>query len=161
MIDAEHEISLAVGGAFAVLAAGLAGGELISAEGMFGAEIARADAISAAENARRLLRASMPAMRRRISCASLRLAERDADVAGQRIVAGDAFVGAFEDDDVLFAAQRVDDRRFGERTNHVDVNRADLGIALFAQIIARGFDVVRRATERDENRVRIVALILR
>ena len=88
------------------------------------------------------------------------LAQGDADVARQRIVARHAFIGAFEDDDVLLAAQRVDDGRFRERADDVDVDGADLRVALLAQVIACGLDVVRGATERDEHRVGIVALVL-
>src|SRR5262249_39649991 len=47
----------------------------------------------------------------------------------------------------------------GERANDVDVNRADFGVALIAQIIASGFDVVRGAAERDEHGIGIVGLV--
>ncbi len=160
MVHAEDEIGLAVRRTFAVLAPGLAGGEFVSAKRVFRAKIARTDAVSAPENARRFFR-----LERGQRTAEFRdfigLAQRDADVARERIVAGHAFVGAFENDDVLLAAQRVDDGGFGERTNDVDVNGTDLGVALVAQVIARGLDVVRGATERDENRVGIVAFVLR
>src|SRR4051812_4229456 len=86
-------------------------------------------------------------------------AERHANIAGERIIAGHAFVGAFENDDVLLAAQRIDNRRFGEGANDVDVDRAGFGVALVAQVIAGGFDVFRRATERDENGIGVFGLI--
>ena len=54
-----------------------------------------------------------------------RLRERGANVAAQRIVAGESFVGALEDDDVLLALERGDDGRLGEGANHVDVDGAD------------------------------------
>jgi hypothetical protein len=39
------------------------------------------------------------------------------------------------------------------------VNRADFDIALLAQIIAAGLDIVRRATEGNENRFRVGRLV--
>ena len=42
------------------------------------------------------------------------------------IVTGHGFVGALEDDDVLLAGQCLDNRRFRERANDVEVDGADL-----------------------------------
>ena len=51
------------------------------------------------------------------------------------------------DDDVLLSAQRIDDGCFRERPDDIDVNRADLGVALLAQIIACCLDIFRRTAE--------------
>jgi hypothetical protein len=129
------------------------------APSVFRPEIARTDAVSAAEQTRHF-----PGRRGRhltlIKVCLERLAERGADVAGERVVAGQAFVGALDDDDVLLAAEGVDDRGLGEGPDDVDVNGTDLGVALVTQVIAGFLDVFRGATERDEDRVRVVALVL-
>src|SRR5215469_5885763 len=100
MIYAENKIGLAVRRAFAVFAAGLAGGEFVSAQRVLRTEIARANTVSAAENARSLF-----GLQRRNRAAEfhglVRLAQRHTDVARERVVAREAFVGAFENDDVL------------------------------------------------------------
>ena len=59
-----------------------------------------------------------------------RLRQRGADVAAEGVVAGERFVGALEDDDVLLALEGFDDGRFGEGTDHVDVQGADAGAVL-------------------------------
>ena len=121
VIDAEHEVRLAIGGTLAVLALHLADRELVGAERVLRSEIARADAVRTAEQPRHLGRRH----RRHLAFVKMgfeRLAERGPDVPRQRIVAGQAFVGAFDDDDVLLTPQRVDDRRLGERADHVDVD---------------------------------------
>src|SRR2546430_11935738 len=53
----------------------------------------------------------------------------------------------------LFRSEGVDDRRFGEWADDVDVDRTDLGDTLVAQIVARRFDVFSGTTERDEDRI--------
>lgn len=158
MVHPQHEERLAVRRAPAVRALALAGGEFIRAQRVLGPEVARADAIRAAEQPRRLRlreRRHRAAEFQRL----IRLAQRHADVARQRVVAGETLVRAFEDDDILFATQRIDDRGLGERADDVDVNRADLRVALFAEVIARGLDVLRTAAERDEHGVRILGAI--
>ena len=57
-----------------------------------------------------------------------RLVQRGADVAAHGVVAGHRLVGALEDDDVLLPRQRLDDGRFGERAEDVEVDRADLRV---------------------------------
>src|SRR5688572_17713443 len=113
---------------------------------MLGTEIARANAVRAAEQARRLLRSKCGQCATKLH-SFIGLAQRYADVTRERIVASQPFIRSFEDDDVLFASQRVDDRGFGERSNDIDVNRADLGVALLAQVITRRLNVVRRAAK--------------
>jgi hypothetical protein len=88
------------------------------------------------------------------------LRERGANVAAQRVVAGERFVGALEDDDVLLALERRNDRGFREGPNHVDVDGADGDAARLAQVIDRGLNVLRSRTERDENGVGVVGLVL-
>src|SRR5438046_2321380 len=100
MVNAENEISFAVRSALAVLAFGLANCKFISTENVFRTEIARADAVTAAENARDFVRGE------RGQCAAkfrdlVRFAKRGADIARERVVAGETFVGALDDDDVL------------------------------------------------------------
>ena len=89
-----------------------------------------------------------------------RLVQRRADVAPHRVVAGQRLVGALEDDDVLLPGQRLDDGRFGERPEHVGVNRPDLRAARLAQVIDRRFDVFRGRSQRDEHRVGVLGLVL-
>ena len=159
MGDAQREIGLAVRGAFAVGALGLACGKLVRAERVLRPEVARADAVAAAENARGFLGRDGRQFAAELG-RFLPLAQRGADVAGQRVVAGHALVGALENDDGFLAAQRLDDRRLGEGAYDVDVDRSHLGIALIAQIVAGGLDVLRRAAKRDEHRVGVVGLVL-
>lgn len=151
MIDAEDEERFAVGGTASVFAFGLADGEFVSAQGVFGAEIARTDTVAAAENARHFF-GSNAGERSAKFFRLQRLGEGGADVAAERVVASEAFIGAFENDDVLFAAKSIDDGSFREGANDVDVNGADRGEALFAEVIDGGFDVFGSAAERDENR---------
>ena len=89
------------------------------------------------------------------------LGKRGANIAAQRIVAGQCLVGALDDDYIFLAAQGIDHRRLGERPDDVDVNGADFGIALFAQIIAGTLHIFRRATERHKYSVRILCAIFR
>ncbi len=53
------------------------------------------------------------------------LGERGANVAAERVVAGESFVGALEDDDVLLALERGNDGRLREGPDDVDVDGAD------------------------------------
>ncbi len=76
------------------------------------------------------------------------------------IVAGQGFVGALEDDDVLLALERGDDGGLREGANHVDVDGADLDAAGLAQVIDGGFDVFSGRAERDEDGVGVVGLVL-
>src|SRR6266850_1254370 len=160
MIDTEDEISCAVYSAFAVFAAGLADGKFVSAEGVLGAKIARTDAIRAAEHLWRFLGSEgrdFAAMFQGLVC----FAERDADIAGQGVVAGQTFVGAFENDHATLAAQRIDNGGLGEWADDIDMDGTDLGIALFAEVIASGFDVFAGAAERDEDGIGVVSFVLR
>ena len=113
---------------------------------MLGTEVAGADAVCAAEEAGRLggrEGGEDTAELGGLVC----LAEGDANVAGERVVTGEALVGALEDDDVLLAAQGVDDGCLGEGTDDVDVDGTDPGVALFAQVVAGGLDVVGGTAE--------------
>jgi hypothetical protein len=88
------------------------------------------------------------------------LRERGADVAAQRVVAGERFVGALEDDDVLLALERGDDGGLREGANDVDVDGADADAAGLAQVVDGGFDVFSGRAERDEDGVGVVGLVL-
>ena len=121
MVDAQREIGFAVRGAFAVGALGLAGGKLVRAERVLRPKVARADAVTAPEDARGFLRRDGRQVAAELDH-FLTLAQRGADVAGQRVVAGHALVGALENNDVFLAAQRLDDRRLGEGADDVDVD---------------------------------------
>ena len=159
VVDAQREIGFAVRGAFAVGALGLAGGKLVRAERVLRPEVARADAVTAPEDTRGFLRRNGRQVAAELDH-FLTLAQRGADVPGQRVVAGHALVGALENNDVFLASQRLDDRRLGEGAYDVDVDRSHLGIALIAQIVAGGLDVLRRAAKRDEHRVGVAGLVL-
>ena len=151
MIDPDCKIGLAVRCAFAVRAPGLADGKFISAEAVLGPKISRTNAVRAAEQPWRFLRAQ----RRQVTSVFedlVRLSQGDADVPRQRIISRHAFIGSLQDDHILLPAQRIDDRRFRKWPEHIDVDRADPGIALAAQIIARGLNVLRRATQRHKHR---------
>ncbi len=50
--------------------------------------------------------------------------------------------------------------RFREGAEHVDVNRPDRDAALLAQVVHRGFDVLRGRTQRHEHGVGILGLVL-
>ena len=90
---------------------------------MLGAEVARAEAVAAADRCAALRPASICGQARRVPCDGL--GERGANVAAQRVVAGQRFVGALEDDDVLLALERCNDGRLGEGADDVDVDGAD------------------------------------
>ena len=156
VIDAEHEERDAVGRALAVLARALADRELVGAERVLGPEVARAEAVDAAEEPRHLVGGDG-----REPCLALqRLVQRRPDVASHRVVARQRLVGALEDDDVLLPRQRLDDRRLGERTEDVRVDRADLHAPVLAHVVDRRLDVLRGRSQRHEHRVRIVGLVL-
>src|SRR5205085_3140883 len=124
----------------------------VSAKRVFGPEIARTDAVSATEQTRGFFRLQS----RQNTAKFLHLmgfAERDANISRERIVSRKTFVGALDDNDVLFAAQRVDNGGFGERADNVDMNRADFGVALLAQIVAGSVNVFGGATKGDKDRV--------
>ena len=88
------------------------------------------------------------------------LGERGADVAAERIVGAEGFVGAFEDDDVLLALERGHDGGLREGANDVDVNGADLDAAGLAEVVDGGFDVFGGGAEGDEDGVGVVGLVL-
>jgi hypothetical protein len=88
------------------------------------------------------------------------LGERGANVAAERIVAGQRFVCALENDDVLLALERGNDGGFGEGTNDVDVDGADADAAGLAQVVDRGLDVFSGRAEGDEDGVGVVGLVL-
>ena len=162
VVGAEDEERLAVGGGAAVFAGGGAGGEFVGAEGMLGAEIAGADAVTAAEEARRLGGREGGQRGAEAKFGGFgRFAEGAADFASEGIVAGHALVGALEDDDVFLAAEGCDDGGFGEGADDVDVDGADLGVALFAEVVAGGLDVVGGAAEGDEDGVGVGGFVVR
>ena len=156
MVDAEDHERGAVGRTLAVLARACAGGELVRADGVLGPEVAGAEPVDAAEQPRHLAGFN----RRQSRLVLQRLVQRGADVAPHRIVAGHRLVGALEDDDVLLAGQRPHHRRFRERTEHVDVNRAHLRIAPLAQVVHRRLDVLGGRSERHEHRLGILGSVL-
>ena len=140
----------------AVLAGASGGGEFICADNVLGAEVARTQAIAAAEDPRHLSQRDGGQ-----AFGGLHgLGEGGANVAAQRIVAGQSLVGPLQDDDVLLALERGDDGGLGEGANHIDVDGADAGPALLAQIIDCGLDVFGRRAERDKDRLRVVNLVL-
>ena len=159
VIDTKSEISFAIVGASTVGALGLAGGELVGAQGVFRPKVPRTDAVTTTEDARGFFGSD----RRQIAAelgGLLALAQRGADVARHGVVPGKSFVGALDDDDVFFATQRIDDRRLGEGADDVQVNGSYLGVALFAEIVAGGLDILGGATERHKHRVGVFRFVL-
>jgi hypothetical protein len=69
------------------------------------------------------------------------LGDGGTNVAAEWIVAGEGFVGALEDDDVLLALERVDDGGFREGAKDVDVDGADGDAAGLAQVVDGCFDI--------------------
>ena len=121
MVDAEDKEVDAVGGGLAVFARAAGGGELVGADDVLGAEVARAQAVAAAEEARHLGERD----RGQAADALHGLRKCGANVAAQRIVAGERFVGALQNDDVLLALERVHDGGLGEGADDVDMDGAD------------------------------------
>lgn len=76
--------------------------------------------------------------------------EGGADFASKWVVAGEGFVGAFENDDGFFSLQRIDDGGLGERTDDVDVDGAHLGAARRTEMVDGGFDVFGGGAQGDE-----------
>ena len=122
MIDAEHHERHAVARALPVFACACAGDELVGANRVLGPEVARPQPVHAREQSRHPIGRQL----RQARVLLQRLVERRADVAAHRVVARHRFVGPLEDDDVGLAGQRLDDRRFRERTDDVEMDRADL-----------------------------------
>ena len=127
MVDAEHDEVHAVRGRLAVLARAARSGKLVRANNVLGTEVARAQAVGAANKcaALRPWPVTGQTFRRRVAFILNRLRQRGANVAAQRIVAGQRFVGPLQDDDVLLALERGHNRRLREGPNHVHVDRAD------------------------------------
>ena len=160
MLHAKHEKRLAVRGASAVGAFALPGGELVGSKRMLRAKITRAYAVGTPKQTRRLLR------RKGRQCAAkprdfVGLSKRHPDVTSERIVTGKAFVGALENDDVLPPAERVDNCGFGKRADHIDVDRANLGVALLSQVVACRLNIVGRTAQRDEHGIGILGFVFR
>jgi hypothetical protein len=156
VIDAEDDEGFAVGEGLAVLARAAGGSVLVGAEDVLGAEVAGAETIGAGDDLGDFSERDFG----NAGGALDGLAQRGADVLAERIVGGESFVGALEDDDVLLAADSFDDGRFGEGANHIDVDGADAGVAGLAEVVNGGFDVFRRRTEGDEDGVRVLGLVL-
>ena len=146
VLHPQHEVALPILGGAAVGPGGNAGGELVRPDDVLGTEVARADAVGAAEEAGRFVWRDA-GERAAVARGFVGLAQGHTNVTGQRVVAGQAFVGPLEDDDARLAAQRLDDGLFREGANDVDVDRADLCVALVAQVIAGRLDVLGRAAE--------------
>ena len=89
-----------------------------------------------------------------------RLVQGGARVAPHGVVARHRLVGALDDDRVALAGQCLDDCSFGERAEHVDVDRPHLGAAGLPQVVDGRFAVLGGGSERYEHRVRIVGLVL-
>src|ERR1051325_2992166 len=121
MIDSDNEVSLTVRGPFPILTPRLPDRILVRAQNVFRPEIARPDSIRAAEQPWHFFRRHA-----RNHAAELvgfeRFAERSPNVAGQGIITGHTFIGTLQDDHVLLAAERLDDRRFREWSDHVDMD---------------------------------------
>ena len=86
--------------------------------------------------------------------------EGGADVAAERVVAGEGFVGALEDDDVLLALEGGDDGGLREGADDVDVDGADAGAAGLAEVVDGGFNVFRGGAEGDEDGFGVVGFVL-
>ena len=166
MVNAENDEGCAIGEGLAVLARAARSCVLVSGNDVLGAEVARTQAVGAGDNLRHLGTIERrEALRSAVAGIEVRplqgLVQRGADIAAQRIVAGHAFVGALEDDDVLLAFEGLDDGRFGEGPNHIDVNRADRCSTSLAHVVHGGFDIFGSRAQRDKDGLGIVALVLR
>ncbi|MCG3162481.1 MAG: hypothetical protein JMDDDDMK_03736 [Acidobacteria bacterium] len=137
MIYAQNHKRRAVLRPLAVLARARARGELIRANDVLRPKIARPQAIDAGEKSRRALDGEA----RQPGLVLQSLIQSRANIAAHGIVARHRFVGSFQNDDVLLSGQRLHNRRFRERTDHIKVQRADLCASPFAQVINSGFDV--------------------
>ncbi len=156
MIDADHEERDAVGSGLAVLARASSDRELVRAEDVLRPEVARAQAINAAEEPRHHVGGD----RRQPALVLQRLVQGSPDVAPHRIVARQRLVGPLEDDDVLLAGERRDDRGVRERPKDVGMDRSDLGAPALAHVVDRRLDVFRRRSQRHEHGVGIVGPVL-
>ena len=130
MVDAEDDEAGAVGCGLAVFAGAACGGEFVCADDVLGAEVARAEAVGAGVDVRHFVhRHGRQAFGGAVAGGLDGLGERGADVAAERVVAAEGFVGALEDDDVLLALERGHDGGLGEGADDVDVDGADLDAA--------------------------------
>ena len=160
MVDAEGEIVDAIAGFFAIGPGGGTGGEFVGTEGVFGSKIAGTDPVAAVEKAGHLFGRNRAHAVVGAFVSFGGFGQSDADVAPERVVAGESFVGPLDDDDLFFPAQGFDHGSLGKWTQHVDVDGADFGVPLIAQIIAGFLDVFRGTTERDKHGVGVIAFIL-
>jgi hypothetical protein len=155
VVDAEDKEAHAVGGVLAVFAGAVGGGEFIRANDVLGAKVARAEAVTAAVDLRDFGERNCGQAGDRLNS----LGKRGANVAAQRIVAGEGLIRALQDDDVLLALERGHDGGFREGANHVDVDGADAGVARLAQVIDSGLDVFSGRAEGDEDCFGVVRFV--
>jgi len=137
VVDAEDEKGNAVRSCLAVLAGAAGGGKLERADDVLGTEVARAEAVRAAVDLGNLGERNRRQTFDRLNS----FGKRGANVAAQRIVAGKSFVGALQNDDILFPLERGHDGGFREGANHVDVDGADACTAGFTQVVDGSLDV--------------------
>ena len=82
------------------------------------------------------------------------------DFASHRVVARQGLIGALENDDVLLSRQRLHDGRVRERAEHVRVDRSHLHTPVLPHVVDRRLDVFRRRSQRHEDGVGVVGLVL-
>src|SRR6476620_7471973 len=159
MINSKGEIGFTISGAFSILTPSLSDSVLIGAEDVFRPEIARAQPIGTTEQPGCFFRPE----RREYPAESLhfvRFAEGHADVASQGIIASHTFIGALDKNYVLLAAKGIDYRSLRKWANDIDVNGADLRIALLTEVIAGRIDIFGRTAQGNKNGIRVLSSVL-
>ena len=149
MVDAEGKIRFTIGSALAVLANSAADGKLVSSKGVLGAKITRTKSITTAKNTRRLLKRN-GRQGSAVAGSLLAFTQCGANITTQRIIPRHTLIGTLKHNYVLLTPQGIDNRRFRERPNDINMNRPHLGAALLAQIIACRFNILCSTTQRHE-----------
>ena len=136
---------------------------LDGADQRLGLQVARAQAEAARVQPRHLLRRDRRVVLVRLGVRAgqavlQRLGQRGAQLAHQRQVLGQRLVGALHHDHALLAAQRLADQVARERTEHRDVQHADLQLARLAQVVGDGLGLHDHAAHADDDVLGVLQL---
>ena len=97
----------------------------------------------------------------RVSLDDQRLVERGSNVAAKRIVTGQRFIGPLQYDGVTLAREGLCHGLLGERPEHVDVDRTDLGAPGLSQVVDRRFTIFSRRAQRNEDGIGVLGFVFR
>ena len=158
MLHPKHEKRFTLVGLFTISASNPALRVFIGTQNVLRTEVAATDAVGTSKNQRHFIgcdRWQDPSM---LVCFH-RFAESGTNVASQRIVCGQTFVSALENNHLLLAFERLDHGCLGKGSNDIDVDGAHLGVFGRTQVIDGFFDIFGCTTERDKHCVCILGFV--